>query len=70
MSKPQWLKDQEGYKPPKKEYHCYECVNYCGQRIGETKHKGVEKVEVWECKIHPGCFNTKYSIRCNDFMPK
>lgn len=70
MSKPEWLKDKEAEHPERVFRKCYQCVHFFGQRIGTTKHKSVEKVEVWECAIHPGCLNTKYSICCDDYNPR
>jgi hypothetical protein len=65
MPKPQWLQDIENEKKIQYEY-CFNCIHY-GPVIGWTKHKGKEIVEVHECAIHPGCFNTSYSIRCEDY---
>ena len=35
-----------------------------------TKHRNKEWTEVFECIEHPGCFNTKFSICCDDFIAK
>lgn len=68
MTKPQWLIDKENHKL---EIHrdpdmCCDCL-YFGAFVKKTKHKGKDWCEVHECDIHPGCFNTEYSICCDDF---
>lgn len=70
VSKPDWLKDTEGYKEPRVHTYCYQCKDYLGERIGTTMHKGKEKVEVWACASNPKTYNTKYSICCTRFQPK
>lgn len=68
MPKPQWLIDRE----MKAEAitmipnMCKDCIYY-GSHVKMTKHRGKEWVDVHECDIHPNCFNTKYSICCEDF---
>lgn len=67
MPKPDWLVEKEtGYVAFELD-HCSECIYY-GQPIKLTKHKNKEWTEVFECDVHPGCFNTKYSICCDDFI--
>lgn len=68
MTKPEWLKEQERKKnlplhEPKK---CVDCI-YFGKFVKMTKHRGKTKCEVHECEIHPGCFNTMFSICCSDW---
>lgn len=46
---------------------CCDCKHY-GRPVKKTKHLGKEKVMVHECDIHPGCYNTMYSIVCDDFV--
>lgn len=38
-----------------------------GPVVKMVKYKGKEWTELHECAIHPGCFNTKYSIICETF---
>lgn len=45
---------------------CCDCKHY-GKPLRWTKHNGKEKVTVHECEIHPGCYNTMYSAKCEDF---
>lgn len=70
MSKPDWLKDKEGYRPKREPNYCWQCRDYMGTYIGITMHKGKEKTEVWECASNPKCYNTKYSVCCSRFQPK
>lgn len=69
MPKPKWLKEIERektrVKPPV--ICCGTCRNF-GRFVKYTKYMGKETVEVHECDVHPGCFNTKYSIRCDDYL--
>lgn len=46
---------------------CYDC-EYYGIPIKITKHQGKEKTAVHECELHEGCFNTKFSGACKDFV--
>lgn len=69
MSKPGWLKEKEKdakRKRPEPD-KCCECVHFSGRCMGETKHKGKEKCMLWECAIHSGCLNTRFSYSCPDF---
>lgn len=68
MSKPEWLVEQEKKKHVKayEPRLCVDCI-YFGKFVKFTKHKGKEKCEVHECDIHPGCFNTKFSVCCGDW---
>ena len=68
MPKPQWLKDKESQaqRITVEPDRCIDCI-YVGKPFKMTKHKDKEWVEVYECDIHSNCFNTKYSICCNDF---
>lgn len=70
MSKPQWLKDREsGAKRETAEPDfCVSCAYY-GPAVKNVRHKNKEWVELHECDIHPKCYNTKYSICCDDFDP-
>lgn len=67
MPKPQWLNDIEQRKHIAPKPTCELCVNFMGRFVGHTKHKSKEKCDIYECLIHPGCYNTKFSIVCNDF---
>lgn len=69
MSKPQWLKDREAnvQRVVKEPDLCVGCIYY-GPLVKFSKHKGKERIAVHACDIHPGCENTEYSIRCDDFM--
>lgn len=68
MPKPQWLKDreQQATRITVDPDLCERCIYY-GPLVKFAKHKGVERVEVHACDIHPNCMNTKYSICCDDF---
>lgn len=69
MPKPQWLKDidNEVEKPKFEPRRCGDCQHFNGKPIKEVKHKNKERCMLWECAIHPGCLNTKYSVRCSDW---
>jgi len=69
MPKPQWLIDKEMQATPIRPDPdmCVNCIYY-GPLVRYTKHRGVERVEVHACDIHPACENTKYSICCDDFI--
>ena len=69
MPKPKWLKDKEANakKLIVEPNHCGDCI-YFGKFIKNIKYKNKEWVELRECDIHPNCFNTKYSICCDDYM--
>ena len=71
MGKPQWLIDKEnGIEVKERECNmCIDCA-YRGKPFKFTYHKGKEKTAVYECDIHVGCLNTKFSICCDDFTPK
>lgn len=66
MTKPQWLIDQEKKKQAPEPRKCCDCIYY-GKIVGTTKHKGKERCNVHECDIHPKCFNTRFSICCDDW---
>lgn len=68
MPKPRWLREREaGAKRMSREPDmCFECAMY-GHFVKMTRHRGGKPVEVHACLIHPHCFNTKYSICCDDF---
>lgn len=70
MPKPKWLVEAERQRehPKKAPSLCIDCI-YLGKPIKQTKHRDEEVVEVYECEIHPGCLNTKYSICCDDWTP-
>lgn len=72
MSKPQWLKDNEQSKeelgPDASMYHlCVDC-KHLGEFVKMVKYRGTELTELYECDIHPGCLNTKYSCSCKDWI--
>lgn len=71
MPKPDWLVEveQNRNRITVDPDTCSDCV-YLGQPIKLTKHKDRVWTEVFECDIHPGCFNTKFSICCDDFTPE
>lgn len=66
MPKPDWLVEAEGRVNWVKCATCWDCI-YLGMPVKMTKHRNKSWTEVFECDIHPGCFNTKYSICCDDF---
>jgi len=68
MPKPQWLinREQQATRITIDPDLCVDCIYY-GPFVKFTKHKAKERVEVHACDIHPNCFNTKYSICCDDF---
>lgn len=69
--KPRWLIDKEMHAERKTNDpdKCWDCV-YLGRPHHWARHMGKEPTEAFECAIHQGCFNTKYSICCEDFAPK
>ena len=66
--KPAWLTEAEWEKYRIRREHslCIDCA-YRGKPFKVTWHKGKEKTAVFECALHPGCYNTKYSISCGDW---
>lgn len=70
MSKPGWLKDKEAAVEhlERKEVLCRGCA-YFGPIVDWTRHLGKERTEVHECDVHPKCFNTIYSVCCEDWTP-
>lgn len=71
MPKPKWLVDAEKKKQQvhREPNHCLDC-QHIGEVVKFTKYRNKERTEVYECAIHPGCFNTKYSICCDDFAKR
>lgn len=69
MPKPPWLVEAENDRSFVKFGTCEECL-YLGMPVKMTKHRNKEWTEVFECIEHPGCFNTKFSICCDDFLAK
>lgn len=71
MPKPEWLVENEKKKSQVKldPTMCFDC-QHLGEVVGHTRHKGQERVEVFECAMHPGCKNTKYSICCDDYSKR
>ena len=65
MTKPQWLIDNERKRNAPEPDMCHTCIYY-GKIVGTTKHRGKTRCDVHECDIHPGCFNTQFSICCAD----
>lgn len=68
MPKPDWLIENEKKKRRFIKY-CEHC-RYFGDIVKQTKHNRKEVVDVHECAIHHGCFNTKYSVGCSDWEGK
>ena len=68
MSKPDWLIEAERKRNCRRPDPdtCITCI-YLGRPYKLVKHKGIEWTELYECDIHPGCFNTKFSICCDDY---
>lgn len=67
MPKPGWLIKKDSKILKHEPDTCSMCKNFKGFFIGYTKHKAKDKCEIWECKIHPRCHNTQFSIVCSDF---
>lgn len=69
MPKPDWLVEAEKKinRLKKAEPVCCDSCIYFGRFIKMTKHRNDEWTEVHECDIHENCFNTKFSIRCDDW---
>lgn len=68
MAKPQWLKNKEQINGRIGKL-CKTCTHY-GKMVDQAKYKNKEWVEIHECAIHPKCFNSEYSIQCEDYLPK
>ena len=68
MAKPQWIKIKEQINCRIGNL-CETCSHY-GKIVKYAQHKGRETVSVHECAIYPKCYNTKYSIQCEDYLPK
>lgn len=68
MPKPQWLIDKEqGVQRIRTEPNtCGKC-KYFGRHIKMIRYKGASWEGLHECDVHPGCFNTKFSICCDDW---
>lgn len=69
MPKPQWLidKEQHAERQLPDPDRCCDCLYY-GPTVKFTKHRSGENVDVHLCDIHVNCFNTKFSICCDDFI--
>lgn len=67
MAKPDWLVEAEETKKRELNLTLCETCKYYGKPLKKTKHRGKETVIVYACEKHPGCMNTKYSIRCSDY---
>lgn len=69
--KPKWLIDRERQvkRITVDPDLCGDCANR-GLHVKFTKYKGSEWTEMFECSAHPKCFNTKYSLCCEDFVRK
>lgn len=70
MPKPQWLKDKESGLEKIERVHkkCFDCA-YRGKPFKMTTRYDKHRTEVFECDIHSGCFNTRFSICCDDWTP-
>lgn len=66
MTKPQWLIDAENRKYIPEPRKCCNCIYY-GKPMKETKYRDKERVMLYQCDLHPGTFNTKYSVCCIDY---
>lgn len=69
MAKPEWLVEAEDSDRFVKFPTCWDCRRL-GPPVKMTRHKNKEWTEVFKCAKHPGCFNTKFSICCDDFLLK
>lgn len=67
--KPDWLIKQESKKFLASDgpVTCETCDHF-GKPVKMTKHKGEKWCEVHECAIHPGCYNTRFSLSCSDWV--
>lgn len=68
MAKPKWLVEAEKKKQSIKfkPKTCGEC-KYLGKPVKIITVKGIGKTELYECAIHPGCFNNVHSMICDDW---
>ena len=69
MSKPEWLVEAEKARSKPEPDTCGTCANI-GRFIRQTRHKGKELTWIFECSVHAGCLNTKFSICCDDWEPR
>lgn len=71
----------EMYEPPFKDYnenwerirkldyrspHCWMCKHF-GTPHHVAKHRGGKYETSYECALHPGTYNTRFSLACTDF---
>ena len=68
MAKPDWLIEAEKKKNRPEPITCETCVYFYGKFSGYTKYKDKKNCEIWECELHDCCMNTKFSVRCTDYM--
>lgn len=67
MSKPQWLIDKKEHKPSRILIpRCIDCL-HIGTPLRYVKHKDKTRVVLFECAKHPGCYNTQFSLACDDW---
>lgn len=64
--KPGWMKKQEAAKTRPCPRTCGEC-RHLGSPVRNIKYKGKQWEMLYECAVHPGCFNTVHSIRCPEW---
>jgi hypothetical protein len=69
MPKPGWLIEAEERKRVEEKDTCLTC-EHIGRFIRRTRRANGERLDVFECAIHPGCYNTIRSIKCEDYSPR
>jgi len=70
VPKPKYIEDSERDKRIyEKADKCLLCIHF-GTPHHKTRRRTGERVDAFECSLHAGCFNTVYSIACEDWTPR
>lgn len=70
MPKPEWLRELE--RKPRRVYHmCINCI-HAGDPCGLTNNlgKGIGRVKMYQCKIHPTVKFYFKTYACEDYKQK
>lgn len=72
MPKPEWLVEVEERKRAEEKARRDTCLTceHVGRYVSRTRCADGERLDVFECAIHPGCYNTIRSIKCEDYKPR
>lgn len=67
MSKPKWLESNERKRMFEDNVRrCRDCANL-GTPVRKTKGNRAGSKMVYECDVHPGCYNTPDAYACSEW---